>query len=117
MNKQYLAVPVLFLVTLLMAGCTSLDRAPQTIEEGLYVSASYGEALTLSVNNAYRNRVIEKEDQLQALDNLQISKDAVQSGLAAYNIGNYDAAQTGLDRAESILRTVALLLARYGEGT
>lgn len=99
----------------MVAGCGSIDRKPQNVQESLYVASVYGASLTRSVNDAYRSRTITKAQQLDALDNLQAAKDGVDAGLAAYAIGNFPEAQTGLDRAEAILRTVALLLAEFGD--
>lgn len=114
-SEQFMFYILLGVVLVGLTGCTTLNRSPQSVQESLYIAASYGEALTLSVNEAYRTRNITREQHLKALDNLSSAHVALQSGLAAYNIGDFNAAQSALDRTESVLRVVALLISQYGE--
>lgn len=103
------------LAVVLLAGCSSTGvRAPQSIEESIYVAAVYGKSLTATVNEAYLAAAITKAQQLQALDALQKSKDGLQVALDAYRAGNFASAEDRLGQVEAALRTVALIVARYG---
>jgi len=99
------------LLAFALVGCPSTQRAPESIEEGFYVTAVYGKALTESVNEAYITRSISKNQQMKALNILQDAKNGVQAGVAAYNLGDLSEAQTRLDAVEAGLRTVAMILA------
>jgi hypothetical protein len=112
--KHYCFQIVLISLLALIAGCDSLARKPETIQEGLFVSSAYGEALTLSVNDARRSGSITRDQHYSMLDVLQSSHDAVQTGLDAFNAGNYREARSKLDMAESALRSVALVVERLG---
>lgn len=94
-----------------LAGCGSLDRKPETPEEALYVSASYLEALVLSVNDAYATRTITKAQQMESLEGLQHAKEVLTLATDAYVAGRYDEATDRLAYVEGILRSVALVLA------
>lgn len=118
-RQRLVTLVVLVLMTLLLSGAScgvqQLERPPETIQEGLYIANVYGKGLTHSINDAYVTRVIEKEDQLEALDVLQQAKDATATGLAAYQVGNFTQAGTSLDVAEGVLKTVALIVAKFGD--
>lgn len=118
-NKQTAVFTTLLvlIVALIVASCSTVNRSPQTVEESLYVTASYGEALVHSVNDAFSSGAINMVQHGEAIAALQDAKDAVQAGLDAYKIGQYDTAQNTLDKAEALLRSVALLLSRYEEDT
>ena len=117
MNKIILpAQYVLLVAALLIAGCTTIDRKPQTVEESLYITAAYGKSLTLSASEAYVRRLITKEQQLAALDELDKARDITEAALVAYAIGRYDKATDGLGRAEAIIRSIATLLTQAGYG-
>ncbi len=115
-QRSFLGQLVLaILILAFAAGCDSMARKPQTIEEGLYASAKYGETLTHSLNDARRQGAITTEQHMGALDVLQETHDGLQAGLDAYRLGNYSEAQNRLDVAEAALRSIALLVERYGE--
>ena len=96
-------------------GCENMARKPLTLEEGLYASASYGTTLAQAVNDARRQGAITFEQHMAALDVLQETKDVLQSGLDAYRAGDYSGAQSRLDVAEAALRSISILVERYGE--
>lgn len=113
--KHALQTCGLILAVFAIQGCSVLDRKPETVHEALYVSAEYGRALALSVNEARTSGAIDRAQHIEALDVLQDVHDGIQTGLDAYAIGNYSAAEDALGTVEAGLRTVALLLARYEE--
>lgn len=113
---RYLSLFVFLGVVGMLAGCpASLDRKPENVLESLYVASTYGASLTRSVNDAYVGGSITKAQQLDALDSLQEAKNGVDAGVAAYLVGNYGGARDRLDVAEAALRSVAVLLAKYGD--
>jgi len=103
----------LILAVFALQGCETLDRKPETIHEALYVSAEYGRALALSVNEARDTGVLDRETHQEALDTLQDVLNGIQTALDAHRVGNYSKANSTLDQIEAGLRSVALLLARY----
>lgn len=101
-------------LALAVAGCNSLDRQPESVEESLFLTTVYGRSLTLLVNDAYVSGAITKEQQLSSLDTLQDAKNLADSTLTIYQAGgSVGDATLALDRIESYLRVVALLLNQY----
>lgn len=99
------------LLTLLLGGCVNQPyRAPQTVYESLLVGNAYGEEVTHTVNDLRRGQVISSAMHQEALDYLQKALDTSRTARAAYQAGNWLEAQAGLDRLESSLRMVALLI-------
>lgn len=101
---------------LMLSGCPSNHpRAPQSIEESIYIAAVYNQSLAESVNNAYSIGAIAKSEQLQALDLLQEANTGIQIALDSYRAGNYQLAEDRLGQVEAALRMAALIVARMGE--
>lgn len=116
MQRSYLGQIVLAILILAFSfGCENLARKPDTLEEGLYAAAAYGVTLTRAVNDARRSGAISREQHQGALDVLQETKDGLQAGLDAFRVGDYGGAQSRLDVAEAALRSIALLVERYGD--
>lgn len=107
----------LFLVAVcvLLAACESAPRAPQTVEESIYIAAVYGEGLAVTVNDAYITGVISKEQQMELLDNLQYALDGLRVALEVYQSGDLKQAEDRLAVAEGILRAAALLVSKVGD--
>lgn len=107
-----------FIVTLLAVvlvavstGCTTTPhRAPATVYEGLLIADKYGEQLTRTVNDLRIAGVITKAQHNDALDHLQEALDTSRAARTAYQAADWEAAVTGLDRTESVLRLLSVML-------
>lgn len=96
---------------LLLSGCQTTHRAPQTVLEGLYISHLYIETAARGANDARAAGALDAGRHEQILDQLQELQDAATLARQAYAAGRLPDAQAGLDRVESGLRIVAALLA------
>ena len=97
------------LILLLVAGCATAPRAPATMNEALYASARYATVVAKQVNEAYLAQLINKDQQMKALDSVEEAMDAAKAARTAYDAGNFDEAQSKLDVADGILRAVQTL--------
>lgn len=107
-------VVVLAVMLVGLAGCSSAPyRAPTTVYEGLLIADTYGEQVTRAVNDLRRAGVITRDQHQEALDHLQDALNTSRAARAAYQASNWQAAETGLDRTESALRLLSVLLVPY----
>lgn len=99
-----------------MSACQETPRSPQSFEESVYIATEYATGMARSVNLSYEQQLLTKEQQLAALDLLEDAHNSLQAATDAYRTGDFRNAETRLDLAEGVLRTVALILARVSEG-
>lgn len=100
-------------VVLSLAGCSSMVRKPETTYEALLIANTYGEQVTLTVNDLRRSALIDNETHQEALDHLQRALNASRAGRVAWHAGNATEAESNLRLTEAAMRGVARLIAPH----
>lgn len=100
-------------LALLLAGCQSGHRKPETFYESLLVANAWGIAAADTVNDARRTGLIDRDLHMRALDVLEESQRYLQWAREAYQAGNLILAGSNLDRAESVMSLALALVAPH----
>lgn len=116
MNQVQPIQAIWLAMVLVIGGCGSLDRAPKTVYESLYISAAAASSFAQTANDLRARNVIDRGQHQRVLDVIEDALDAAEDGLAAYEAGRFSDAQSGLDIAEASLRAASVLLTRFQDG-